>query len=150
MNSIVAKTIILIYSLKAVSCFITRLPKCKYSANFTLIQDGKFFRGIKGNSIPGPVTRDQCSAYCLSDDTCVFYNHKLDESVCELQTTHIGQVVDDSEWRFASTNYSDYWYRGPFCQFLKPKCALQFRLQVRYLLICLFIACPFRVVLSSV
>lgn len=102
--------------------YITRLPKCKYSANFTQIHQGKYFEGPIGRTITGHENRDDCSTYCLSFKTCLFYNYKVDESACKLLTSHMGTLVEKVGWRYVTTDYTKYLHQSPFCEFLEVSC----------------------------
>lgn len=102
--------------------YITRLEKCRYTANFSQIQEGKYFQGTIGTNRTGPITRSACSFACLADKSCVFYNHKTDESACELLTSHLGELIERVGWRHVSTDYTNFLYRGPLCQFTQMAC----------------------------
>ena len=66
------------------------------------------------------VSRRQCTLFCTLRDTCVFFNHKVDGTMCELLMSHIGTLEDNREWGVVSTNYSEWRFRGPMCRFLRP------------------------------
>ena len=106
---------------KQISCFITRLPACKYSANYTEQHQDKYFNADVNITIPN-VTRGKCSLYCTLNNACIFYNHKVDDSVCELLSSHIGTLEDKPGWTFVSTDYTEWKFRGPMCRFLRPVC----------------------------
>ena len=112
---------LLAFILKEISSFITRLPACKYSANYTMRHDGKYFNGTVGITVPN-VSNRNCTLYCTVHDACVFFNHKTDGTMCELLTSHIGTFEDKPGWDFVSTNYTEWKFRGPMCRFLRPSC----------------------------
>ena len=106
---------------KQISCFITKLPGCKYSANYTEQHQDKYFNANVNITIPN-VTKRKCSLYCTLNNACIFYNHKADDSVCELLSSHIGTLEDKPGWTFVSTDYTEWKFRGPMCRFLRPVC----------------------------
>ena len=112
---------LLAFILKEISSFVTRLPACKYSANYTMRHEGKYFNGIVNITVPN-VSRSKCTLYCTVHDGCVFFNHKTDGTMCELMTSHIGTFEDKPGWDFVSTNYTEWKFRGPMCRFLRPLC----------------------------
>ena len=124
MNVAVISTCIIIllaFILKEISPFITRLPACKYSANYTIKRKGKYFNGNVSLTIPN-VSAYKCTLYCTLNDTCLFFNHKVDGTMCELLTSHIGILEDNKEWDVVATDYSTWRFRGPTCRFLRPSC----------------------------
>ena len=110
------------FAFKGISTFITRLPACKYSANYTVRRQGKYFQGNVGATIRN-VSRRQCTLYCTLRNGCVFFNHKVDGTMCELLTSHIGTLEDNPVWSVISTNYTEWKFRGPICRFLRPLCS---------------------------
>ena len=112
----------LAFTFKGISTFITRLPACKYSANYTVRRQGKYFQGNVSATIRN-VSRRQCTLYCMLRNGCVFFNHKVDGTTCELLTSHIGTLEDNPEWSVISTNYTEWKFRGPMCKFLRPLCS---------------------------
>ena len=118
---IITYVFLLAFNLKEISSFITRLPACKYSANYTKRLEGKYFNGIVNITVPN-VSRRKCSLYCTVRDSCVFFNHKTDGTMCELLASHIGTLEDKPGWDFVSTNYTEWKFRGPMCRFLRPLC----------------------------
>ena len=113
--------ILLTFILKEISSFITRLPACKYSANYTIKRKGKYFNGNVSLTIPN-VAAHKCTLYCTLKDSCLFFNHKVDGTLCELLSSHIGILEDNKKWDVVSTDYSEWKFRGPMCKFLRPAC----------------------------
>ena len=113
--------ILLTFILKEISSFITRLPACKYSANYTMKHKGNYFNGNVSLAIQN-VSAHKCTLYCTLNDSCLFFNHKVDGTMCELLMSHIGVFEVNKEWDVVSTNYSDWKFRGPMCRFLRPTC----------------------------
>lgn len=110
--------IVLLYILEA-SCFISRSPSCRYVANYTKIKDSKYFRGTVNTVIAG-VTRGQCSLNCTLNHACLFYNHKKDNTTCELISSHLGTIVQNIQWQIISTDYTDLRYQGVYCRSYQP------------------------------
>ena len=106
---------------KQISCFITKLPACKYSANYTQRHQDKYYTANVNITIQN-VTRRKCTLYCTLNNACIFFNHKVDDSVCELLSSHIGTLEDKPGWTFVSTDYSEWKFRGPVCRYLRPVC----------------------------
>ena len=108
------------------TCFISRLKNCRYSGNFSVIQEGKYFTLTKDKEKYTETilqkTRSQCTLYCTARDTCLLTNHKKDNSTCELISSTIGTAEDNADWRIVSPEYvTDFRYRGPMCRFIRPK-----------------------------
>ena len=106
---------------KHISGFITKLPACKYSANYTQRHQDKYYRANVNITIQN-VTRRKCTLYCTVNNACIFFNHKVDGSVCELLSSHIGTLEDKPGWTFVSTDYTEWKFRGPMCRYLRPVC----------------------------
>ena len=106
---------------KQISGFITKLPACKYSANYTQRHQDKYYRA-NVNIVIQNVTRSECTLYCTVNNACIFFNHKVDGSVCELLSSHIGTLEDKPGWTFVSTDYTEWKFRGPMCRYLRPVC----------------------------
>ena len=121
MNVLVISILHVAFMLTEVSAFVTRLPACKYSANYSIIQEGKYFKGVINITIP-MVSRRRCTLYCTLRESCVFFNVKEDGTTCELLASHIGTLEDKPGWSAVSTNYTEWRYRGPMCRFLRPLC----------------------------
>lgn len=101
--------------------FILRLPECKYFAYYTDIKDSQYFNGQVEKTLQN-ITRRKCSLHCTMNHACVFYNHKKDNSTCELIRSHIGTLMSNASWQIISTDYTDVRYRGQFCRFVQPNC----------------------------
>ena len=81
-------------------------------ANFNLIEDGK---RLKGNVISKHhgATNVQCTIFCVQNLKCRSYNINQVKLVCELNSKALADngtvLVDDKEWQYKSTNYSNLW-----------------------------------------
>lgn len=64
------------------------------------------------------IARD-CALLCLSRDACSYFNHKIDNTSCELLAINSGTEQNVSGWKFYSTNYGTP-NRGPVCRSLAP------------------------------
>ena len=120
-------TVLIYSSFASVNCFIIRIKDCRYSANFSDIRENEYFE-LYDASVKATVetilnvNRSECSLYCLSRDSCVRANHKMDDTSCELLPSSVGKHISKTGWRAISTRYTndDFRYRGPMCRFIKP------------------------------
>ena len=60
--------------------------------------------------------------HCTMNINCLFFNHKKDNTKCELMNSHNGKLEVNPKWQFISTDYSDRNYRGPICSLKRPRC----------------------------
>lgn len=104
--------------------FINREANCRYSANYTIIREGEYFKSSKEHiAVLGSTkTMVECSLHCTMNDTCVFFNYNNNAELCKLVQSFDGTFVANPDWVFISTNYDDWKYRGPMCQILRPQC----------------------------
>ena len=90
-------------------------------ANFNVIEDGK---RLKGNVISKHygATNVQCTIFCVQNLKCRSYNINQVKLVCELNSKALADngtvLVDDKEWQYKSTNYSNLWVCSSFLQIL--------------------------------
>ncbi|XP_057316106.1 uncharacterized protein LOC130657158 [Hydractinia symbiolongicarpus] len=108
--------IILISVLPCVA-YITRLP-CKRNGNFTVIKTDIRYSGTVQETHADVTARD-CALLCISHDTCTYFNHKVDNTSCELLAIDSGTQQSGHGWKFYSTNYGTP-NRGPVCRSLSP------------------------------
>lgn len=104
-----------------VTAFITRLPSCRYHARYTVRHGYSYFSAHVNHTVRD-VTIKQCSLYCTMYPGCLLFNHKTDNSKCELINSFNGSLEGTPFWQIISTNYSDWRYRGPNCVLIKPDC----------------------------
>ncbi|XP_057291600.1 uncharacterized protein LOC130614197 [Hydractinia symbiolongicarpus] len=97
--------------------YITRLP-CKRHANFTVMKPDIRYAGAVFETHADVIARD-CALLCLSRDACAYFNHKMDNTSCELLTINSGTEQSASGWKFYSTSYGTP-NRGPVCRSLAP------------------------------
>ena len=123
----------------AVTCTILRLP-CMTDANFNVIEDGK---RLKGNVISKHygATNVQCTIFCVQNLKCRSYNINQAKLVCELNSKALADngtvLVDDKEWQYKSTNYSNLLVCSGFLQILNTCLLLQLEvLKLKSSLIC--------------
>ena len=117
--------LLLVCCIATTRAFITRLPDCdRYFANFTERKTGRYFENGTVSKRLTDISRLNCSLSCLFDDHCIFINHRIDNSSCELITSHTeGEMVDSHLWQFVSTDYLlAPRLRGPTCRFVSPLC----------------------------
>ena len=99
-------------------CFVLQLPECgRYNGNFTERQDNKYFTTTIGDTIRN-VTRRECGLHCTLFLGCRFFNHKMDNTECELLTSLKGELTPRPGWQFVSTSYKNVHLRGPMCRYL--------------------------------
>ena len=69
------------------NCFVLQLPECgRYNGNFSVRHDDKAFTTTIGETIRN-VTRRECGLHCTLQLGCYFFNHKMDNTQCELLTS---------------------------------------------------------------
>lgn len=93
--------------------------QCRFAANFSNKARDKYFEGQVGITLQN-LNISRCSAHCLANTSCVFFNHQMDNSICELLTSLSGHLKERTGWQFVSTNISDR-YCGPMCHYITPK-----------------------------
>lgn len=109
--------LIILTSVLPCAAYITRLP-CKRHANFTIMKPDIRHTGTVLETHADVIARD-CALLCLSRDSCVYFNHKSDNTSCELLASNSGTEQGVSGWKFYSTNYGTQ-NRGPVCRSLSP------------------------------
>lgn len=102
--------------------FINRNPGCVYTANYTTILHGKYFKSNEDHIVVPSLSAKNCSMRCTMNDLCFFYNQNIHSGQCELIQSRSGEMIDLDGWVFVSTDYSDWKYRGPRCRHLRPDC----------------------------
>ena len=100
------------------NCFILQLPNCgRYNGNFTETHINKYFTSNVTKTVTN-VSMRKCSLHCTLHIGCLFFNHKLDQSVCQLLSSHKGILIQKPGWQFVSTSYKNVHLRGPVCRYL--------------------------------
>lgn len=107
-------------SQKAVEGYIVRTP-CRYTGNFSTILAHQYKSGHVHSTITN-VNASRCTTHCLLTPECQFINHKMDNTECQLMTSLSGSLLAKNGWRYLSTDYSNWKYRGPVCRYLQSKC----------------------------
>lgn len=112
--------IILIIFLNRISTVFSYISRSsgRYTANFSVIHNDKYFASVVGTSLPN-LSRRNCGFRCVADKSCLFYNHKKDNTACELLYTFDGKLIAKTGWQHVSTDYSDTYDRGPKCKLVK-------------------------------
>lgn len=110
--------ILFLIRISTVFSYILR-SSCRYTADFSDIHDDTYFASANFTSLPN-LNRRNCGFRCIADKSCLLYNHKKDNTTCELLYTFDGKLSRRTEWQHVSTDYSDTSYRGPMCKFVKP------------------------------
>ena len=62
-------------------CFITRLP-CIHYAFFNIAKDW-YLKGNVNKTLHS-ISKIDCGTSCLTNPLCIAFNHKSDESLCEM------------------------------------------------------------------
>jgi len=118
---------LLFAAISALFAYITRLPACgRYHGNFTNRDDGKYFRGEISATIWN-VERKECMMHCVLSPGCLFFNHKKDNSKCELVTSHMGTIENNLEWQIVSTDYTSFDRKGPQCEYVSAECTFEYQ-----------------------
>lgn len=102
--------------------FILRNPECRYVANYTRLESGKHFStdNLKNTTTVMATSTESCSNLCTLSPSCLFFNHNIALEKCGLIHSHIGSLQNRPDWIFASTDYTEFKYRGQRCQQLRP------------------------------
>lgn len=108
--------IVIIYVMPCFA-YVTRLT-CKRHANFTIMKPDIRYAGTVQETHADVIARD-CALLCLSRDACAYFNHKMDNTSCELLAINSGTEQSAYGWKFYSTNYGTA-NRGPVCRSLAP------------------------------
>lgn len=103
--------------------FILRHPNCRFVANYSTILREKYFESRDVTA--GNASGKDCSMQCTMNTHCLFYNQNIQSGRCELINSRNGSFIDRPGWRFISTDYDEWKYRGPFCRFMRPQCAFE-------------------------
>ena len=74
--------------------------------NFSEFSNDRIFTGTVSKTIES-ATRKDCALACVVYPTCLFANHKLDDTKCELLDSNEGIIQAKTGWEFISTSYMD-------------------------------------------
>ena len=93
--------IICVVALTSVSSEIIRL-ECRKHANFSIIKPNFYYTGTISLTLFN-LTKEDCALSCVAHTVCSRFNHKMDNTKCELMTSAVGTEGQSPAWQIVST-----------------------------------------------
>ena len=94
---------------------IIRLPECFYYGNFNIKYEDRMY-GADVIKQVNQITLSQCSASCVTNDLCKFFNYDNSNQTCyllraEYYYVYPNKLVEKPGWTFWSTEYKPFQVR---------------------------------------
>ena len=93
-------------------CHIIRLPSCFYYGNFSVKYEDQMYSADVIKQL-NQITLAQCSANCVTNDLCKFFNYNNSNQTCyllraEYYYVYPNNLVEKTGWTFWTTEYKPF------------------------------------------